>query len=124
MSPRLLRLARKVAKRSQHHLHHMSAILMRGGAVVAAAANGARHRGHAEARALRPHMDARGCHLIIMRTNGNARALPAAKPAGPGGFGCSRPCVRCIKKIQDSGIDRVSFVDADGLWKTLSPSEL
>lgn len=109
MTSRVLRQAHKLAKTSGHHRHRMAALLLRGGAVVSAEANGAAGRGHAEARALRPHLDARGTHLVVVRLNGN---------------GSSRPCAECTTKIQSSGVARVSFVDVDGVWRTLPPEEL
>jgi tRNA(Arg) A34 adenosine deaminase TadA len=114
MSSRHLRLAAKIALRSTHAQHQMSALLLRGGAVVAAEANssggnGWTGRGHAEARVLRPHVDTKGCHLIVLRLNGKKT---------------SRPCSFCTTKIQAAKLDRVSFVDTDGQWKTLRPEEL
>jgi tRNA(Arg) A34 adenosine deaminase TadA len=109
MSPHILKLAAKVAAGSKHPQHPMAAILLRGGAVVAAEANGGAGRGHAEARVLRPHLDARGTHLIVLRLNGRR---------------VSRPCDRCIAKIQLAGVKRVSFVDTDGCWKTVAVGAL
>lgn len=109
MSSRHLRLARKTARLSRHPKHPMSAILIRGGAVVAAEANGATGRSHCEARVLRPSLDARGTHLIVFRANGTQ---------------VSRPCFRCVPKIQAAGVARVSFVDTDGEWRTVSSSAL
>lgn len=109
MSSRHLRLARKTAKLSRHPQHFMAALLLRGGAVVAAEANGDVGRGHCEARVLRPSLDARGTHLIVLRLNGTR---------------VSRPCPLCVPKIKAAGVERVSFVDKDGEWKTLSADAL
>lgn len=106
---RHLRLARKTARLSRHQQHFMSAILLRGGAVIAAEANGPAGRSHCEARVLRPSFDAKGTHLIVLRLNGTK---------------VSRPCPLCVPKIQAAGVERVSFVDTDGRWVTVSAGAL
>jgi deoxycytidylate deaminase len=92
---RFLVLAYKLTSRSTHPRHHMAAIVIRGGSVVATAHNTSYYGGHCERRALRSHQDVTGATLIVVRSNG----------------GVSRPCSKCRKAIEDAGIRKLVFVD-------------
>jgi deoxycytidylate deaminase len=104
-----LRIAYKAARRSKHPQHQLAAVVVRGGAVVSVAVNGPPGRGHAEARALRPHQDYAGCDLYVVRLRGRKT---------------SRPCQRCLTKIVASGIRRVTFTDERGSECTENPLDI
>jgi pyrimidine deaminase RibD-like protein len=106
---RPLRIAHKVAKTSRHRQHKMAAVVVQGGKVLASAANMGTGRGHAEARALRPHRDFEGADIYIVRLNGR---------------GTSKPCPECARMIQEAKIARVIYTDKDGVIQTCKPSEL
>lgn len=109
MSKKFLRLANKAAEDSKHHQHFMAAIVTKGGAVLSMEANAESGRGHAEARALRPHRDYRGATIYIVRLNGRK---------------ISKPCPACTQKIKDAGVSTVVFTDTDGIERSLSPSQI
>lgn len=83
-------------------------ILIRGGQVIARASNlsrpyGEDNRGfHAEERVLR-HRCAKGCILIVVRSNSKGQRSTM-----------SRPCKRCYPLVQRSGIKKVVYVDWSG----------
>jgi pyrimidine deaminase RibD-like protein len=109
VSKKFIRLANKAAEESKHHQHLMAAVVTKGGAVLSMEANAESGRGHAEARALRPHHDYRGATIYIVRLNGRR---------------VSKPCPNCTKKIKDAGISTVVFTDVDGVEKSLHPNEI
>jgi pyrimidine deaminase RibD-like protein len=109
MSKKFIRLANKAAEESKHEQHFMAAVVVKGGAVMSQAANGASGRGHAEARALRPHRDYKGATIYIVRLNGRK---------------ISKPCPHCTQKIKEAGISEVVFIDTDGVEKSLHPDEI
>lgn len=104
---RYVNFAYKVAKRSNHKCYQMAALIIRGGSVLSYATNmrgkpdsfhKAGHAyGHAEKRAILPHVDFSGATLIVVRVNG----------------GCSRPCPDCFNAIQGAGIKRIGYVNED-----------
>lgn len=106
---RYLRLANKTATESKHQQHFMACVVVKGGAVLAMEANGEAGRGHAEARALRPHRDFRGSTVYIVRLNGKKT---------------SKPCPGCTKIIKEAGVASVVFTDIDGVEKSMSPNEI
>jgi deoxycytidylate deaminase len=95
-----LELARKLSLSSTAIQQKMAAIVVKGGSVLSVGVN---HKmRHAEARALRPHMDLAGATIYVARQNGR----------------CSRPCPDCHRKIRQAGIDRAVYVSWDGLVVT------
>lgn len=109
MSKKFIRLANKAAEGSKHDQHFMAAVVVKGGSVLAMEANGASGRGHAEARALRPHRNYKGATIYIVRLNGRK---------------VSKPCPHCTQIIKDAGISEVVFTDVDGIEKSLSPGQI
>jgi|ERR1700690_441576 len=91
-----LRLAQEISKQSTSIQQRMCAITVRGGKIITVGVN--RNFSHAETRALRPHMDLRGCDIYIARRN----------------FRISRPCSECQKKIIKAGIRRAIYIALDG----------
>ncbi len=76
----------------------MAALIIRGGAVIAARANLQAWGRHAELRALGAVRDARGCTLVIVRAE----------------FRMSKPCAVCQQAIKARGISRVVYCDWQG----------
>lgn len=89
--------ALKISRRSTHRRHRMAAVLVKGGALISAAANLQEWGKHAERRCLRPHIDARGCTLYVVRSNGRI----------------SKPCADCWEVIINSGVSTVVFINKD-----------
>lgn len=97
-----LRLAYKVSKRSKHPKQRLGAVIVRGGNVLAVAANGARWGRHAEIRALAACTDAAGSTLVVSRSTGS---------------GLSKPCLGCQAAIRQAGVARVVYsVSTDGSY--------
>lgn len=95
MFNRWLVLAMKIARKSTHPHHHLGCIIVKGGSVIARAANLGRQGRCAERRALRPHQDLKDAVAYVVRTNG----------------GTSRPCCFCRAALQTAGISHVVFID-------------
>jgi pyrimidine deaminase RibD-like protein len=106
---RFIRLARKTAEDSKHHQHMMACVITKGGAVLSMEANAQSGRGHAEARAIRPHRDYRGATIYVVRLNGRQ---------------ISKPCPSCTQKIKDAGITTVVFTDIDGIERSMHPNDI
>lgn len=77
---RYLEMAAAVAAESTHPKHHVGAVFVRGGAVVARAANTGRRYRCAERRALKDRGRFKDTTGYVMRDNGL----------------CSRPCAGCL----------------------------
>lgn len=80
----------------------MSAIVVRGGAIISAETNVIGRmvgQGHAEHRALRPHMDLAGTTVIVARANGR----------------CSRPCAACLVSLRAAGVRQMVYANAAGI---------
>lgn len=98
-----LNLALKIAPQGKHHCHRLGAVVVRSGQVISKATNISRPYGkenggrHAEARALRPHMNCNGATLYVAREGGSM----------------SRPCEDCWEKIRTSGIRKVVYMNWD-----------
>jgi len=92
---RFLTMAVDLCKKSTHPQHKMSAIVVKGGAVLSKACNLHHWTKHAESRALRPHLDLSGATVYIARGN----------------RGCSRPCADCMLAIIDAGVKAIVFFD-------------
>lgn len=95
--PRYLALALKVAADSRHPKHALGAVVVKGGAVLAKAANSGRRERCAERRALKRGRYA-GATIYVARANAR----------------CSRPCEACQQAIREAGVKRVVYVDLDG----------
>lgn len=94
---RYLEIARKVAAKSTHRQHRHGAVVVRGGAVLAAAANSGRRGRCAERRALQ-----RGTfHGATVYTARSNRL-------------CSKPCDDCIAAMKAAGVRLVVYVDHSG----------
>lgn len=101
----MLDVAMRLTRRSTHRRHALGAVVVRGGAVLAAAANGGRKGQCAERRALRRGVY-EGASLYVARSNGL----------------CSKPCADCQSAIKRAGIKVVWFVNADGqmdMWRVM-----
>lgn len=102
---RWLNVALKEARFGRHKQHRMGAVIVRGGSVLSRAANqskpfGLTNRGrHAEERALTPTRDFSGAKLYVARE----------------GSRMSRPCRSCMRLIIKAGIDRIVYLDWNGL---------
>jgi deoxycytidylate deaminase len=99
----MLDVAMRLTRRSTHARHALGAVVVRGGAVLAAAANGGRKGQCAERRALRRGVY-EGASLYVARSNGL----------------CSKPCDACVEAIRRAGIRTVWFVNANGqmdMWR-------
>jgi pyrimidine deaminase RibD-like protein len=97
----VLRLARRVASRSNHRFQH-SALVFRGGALVAFGYN---HDGrHAEVSALSKlwPSNRKGTTLFSLRFLRNGR------------LGLALPCPKCQVFLKQSGVSRVYFSTSDG----------
>lgn len=92
---RFLAIAYKVAARSTHKNHQLGAVVVRGGSIISFACNHAQWGKHAEARALRPHMDLEGSTLYVVRRN----------------WRCSKPCSMCASFIREAGVSTVVYID-------------
>lgn len=71
----------------------MAAVVVRGGQVLSFATN--HHHRHAEARALRPHMDYTGATVYVMRLNKKV----------------SKPCPECQNALKAAGIRKAVYVN-------------
>ena len=91
-----LHLAREISKQSTSIQQRMAAIVVRSNKIISVGIN--RKDSHAETRALRPHMDLRGCDIYVMRHNGRI----------------SRPCPNCQAKVIKAGINRCYYIGLDG----------
>lgn len=95
-------LAMRLTRRSTHRRHALAAVVVRGGRVLSAAANGRQQNSCAERRALRWKRASTGCfagaELYVARSNGL----------------CSKPCPSCRDAIVRAGIRKVYFVNRDG----------
>ena len=90
-------MARKVSERSTHPNHRHGAVVVRGGAVLAAAANSGRRGRCAERRALQRNYF-KDATVYTARSNGL----------------CSRPCDDCVAALKEAGVRLVVFVDSNG----------
>lgn len=99
MTARYLALALKVAIESTHPKHAMGAVVVKGGAVLAQAANTGRRERCAERRALKHRHCYLGATIYVMRLNGK----------------CSRPCDDCLVRLREEGIREVVYVATNGL---------
>jgi pyrimidine deaminase RibD-like protein len=95
----------KTARQSPHKFKHASVIL-RGGALIAAAYN--TERKHAETRAIRKAKKPEGGTLINVRITKKGR------------FGMSFPCMACWKAIRKAGIEKVVYTDYSGEFRTVT----
>lgn len=93
---KFLELAREISRQSTSIQQKMASIVVRSGKIISIGIN--RNFSHAEARALRPHMDLRGCDIYVSRWNGKT----------------SKPCPACQTKILDAGINRCYYIDVHG----------
>ncbi len=94
---RYLTIARKVARKSTHRHQQHGAVVVRGGAVLASAANSSRRGRCAERRALKCN-SFDGATVYTARSNGL----------------CSRPCDACVAAMREAGVRSVVFVGNDG----------
>ena len=92
-----LRKAIKIAQKSNHQAFSHSALLIRGGNIVASASNWS--WSHAEKRILAKTWDSvqKGSVLLSIR-------ITATKK-----LACGKPCPACEKLIRESGIKRVFY---------------
>lgn len=103
-----LRTAFKVALEGRHQHSKVGALLLKGGQIIAKAANmsrpyGCMNRGyHAEERILK-NIDATGCVLVVVRLNKNDKKATM-----------SRPCSRCWPLVKSSNVKKVVFINWDG----------
>ena len=103
----MMATALRLTRRSTHRRHALACVVVRGGAILSAAANGSRKGQCAERRALR--RKARygcfaGAELYVARSNGL----------------CSKPCGDCQRAIARAGIKSVWYVNANGemdMWR-------
>jgi deoxycytidylate deaminase len=103
----MMPVALRLTRRSTHRRHALACVVVRGGAILSAAANGSREGQCAERRALR--RKARygcfaGAELYVARSNGL----------------CSKPCPKCQAAIKRAGIKSVWYVNANGemdMWR-------
>lgn len=95
---RYLELATAVASESTHPRHQLGAVVVKGGAVLAKAANTGRIERCAERRALKQRGCFKGSTVYVMRSNRL----------------CSKPCPGCVAKLKAEGVRCVVYVDANG----------
>ena len=93
---KFLELAREISKESTAIQQKMASVIVKAGKVISIGIN--LKDKHAEARAIKPHMDYRGCDIYVSRWNGRI----------------SRPCDACQKKISKAGIRRAYYISLDG----------
>lgn len=101
-------LAYKVAKRSTHPKHRMSAVLYRGGAILSVATNTGEWGQCCERRAIKPYMDLRGATLLVVRSNKKL----------------SYPCPECRKVIKEVGIKKIIYIDNNGNVQKIKARDL
>jgi len=77
----------------------MGAVIVKGGSVLASAANDTKGGKHAEIRALHPDISFNGATMYITR---------------PSGERTSRPCRACFLTIKLAGIKKIIFTDEEG----------
>ncbi len=111
MKRRWMALALKVASTSDHHKFKVGSVVFRGGSVISTASNCDKMYRCAETRALKKWVDKdryKGANLLVVRHN----------------MGCSKPCKRCMKIIEESGIDTVYYTDWNGEIQKLKVSRI
>lgn len=100
----MLRTARRVATRCSTHPDFMhSALLIKGGVVLCAAANVGEL--HAEENVVRQ----------LGGWNGRAPALMSIRVGKSGNLKMAKPCARCQNLLRAKGIKKVLFSGDDGL---------
>ena len=95
------KIAQKFCNNSTHAKHKMAAVIIRGGAIIAKAANKGIWGEHAEKRALQSANDPRafkGGIIIIARSNNKM----------------SKPCEECFNLIKSAGIKKIIYLDWEG----------
>ena len=76
----------------------MAALAVRGGCVLAVAANRGGWRQHAERRVLRPHDNLEGSTVYIVRSNRK----------------CSKPCPECRRLLEESKVSCIVYINEQG----------
>jgi deoxycytidylate deaminase len=96
-----LNIAEKVARKSSHRVFHHSAILMKGGSLIASGTN--HNQTHAEVSAISkvwPNKR-RGLTLISIRVTKT------------GLWAMAMPCLECQKVLRENGIKKVYYTTAN-----------
>lgn len=91
-----IRLAYRIAQKSNHKDHKLGAVLVSGGRILGCACNHSKWGACAERRCLRKNRYEGGT-LYVVRSNG----------------GCSKPCQRCWRVIKRAGIKEVVYISLD-----------
>lgn len=94
--PPWIKVAHKESANGVHHSHLLGAVIVRGGAVLAKAAN--RSPIHAEVRAIKKAGDCQGAVLFVVRRT----------------LSMSRPCPNCMANIKNAGIKKIVYLDWHG----------
>lgn len=89
------RMALKLTKKSTHSKHRMAAVIVKGGAIIAKAANSGAWGKHAESRALKLAKSAKGATIYVARECNKM----------------SRPCEKCMRLIKTVGIKNIVYSD-------------
>lgn len=97
----MIRMAKKVAGRSDHRNFRHGVVVMRGGSIIATGAN--RSFEHAEVNALKKIApeNRRGCKIISIRVTKTGKLAMA------------KPCPECEQYLRENGVKVVMWTDAD-----------
>jgi len=99
-----MQAAKRLAKNSLHKQFLFGAILVKNGRVLARATNGKNPGKHAELRLIAKSAAPAGATLYVVRVNKSS--VNKAR--------CSKPCLTCRSKIEESGLYRVVYYDETG----------
>lgn len=95
---RYVNIALRLSSKSNHRIHKMCALLIKGGAIVSVGINDSRWGHHAEKHALHGLPDNVGGTLVVAR-KGNRM---------------SRPCDKCLELIKSKGVEKIVYTNWEG----------
>jgi deoxycytidylate deaminase len=104
---RYIKIATKAAMKSQHHQHRLGSVLIRGSNVISTGHNFSTVHSEHDCinRAFKSGTE--GTIIIVVRVRRN------------GTMGMSRPCVCCLGRLINAGVERVIYTTNDGEYRML-----
>ena len=116
----LLSRASLHARQSDHGLHKMGAIVIRGGGVNVVAQGFNKNRTHPRSKTYNRtiHAELDAILSVYPRENIYGGDMYVVRVTKAGNFGTSKPCKDCWILLKEAGIKTVTYIDEEGKIKT------
>jgi dCMP deaminase len=112
MKNKYFQLARNISKHSDHPVHQLGAVIVRGNRIISLGFN--KNKTHTKSNHAWKRLHAEICAIIKSKEDLTGCTIYVYRETKLGNLGMARPCQSCMIAIQEAGIKKICYSTETG----------